>query len=213
MDSTGKTPDYQYQTSLGTHLGYQNLIYMYSKILNSYNTTNKLPDYTAMKSWLLVTSQSSQIPSDLAQYLQATANCQVNDASINAMAWSLAQGGNGFAEATNIFNWIRDHLGYSFYYNTKYGAVGTLNAGKGNCVDTSHLLIALCRAAGIPARYEHVYAQFSSGSWYGHVIAQVWVNGQWYDADGTSSSNSFGVIRNWNTATATYYGTYTSLPF
>ncbi|MGZ7119401.1 MAG: right-handed parallel beta-helix repeat-containing protein, partial [Methanobacterium sp.] len=33
MDSTGKTPDYQYQTSLGTHLGFQNLVYMYSLIL------------------------------------------------------------------------------------------------------------------------------------------------------------------------------------
>ncbi|HEX3012927.1 MAG TPA: transglutaminase-like domain-containing protein, partial [Methanobacterium sp.] len=95
----------------------------------------------------------------------------------------------------------------------KYGAVGTLNAKTGNCVDTAHLLIALERAAGIPARYEHVYAQFSSGNWYGHVIAQVYVNGQWYNADATSYSNTFGVIKNWNTATATYYGTYATLPF
>jgi transglutaminase-like putative cysteine protease len=88
-----------------------------------------------------------------------------------------------------------------------------LNAKTGNCVDTSHLLIALERAAGIPARYEHVNAQFTSGTWYGHVIAQVWVNGKWYDADATSSSNTFGAIKNWNTATATYYGTYATLPF
>ncbi|MGB9980539.1 transglutaminase-like domain-containing protein, partial [Methanobacterium sp.] len=99
------------------------------------------------------------------------------------------------------------------YYNTKYGAVGTLNAKTGNCVDTAHLLIALERAAGIPARYKHVYAQFSSGNWYGHVYAQVWVNGKWYNVDGTSYSNTFGVIKNWNTSTATYKGTYATLPF
>jgi transglutaminase-like putative cysteine protease len=166
-----------------------------------------------MSSWSSVTGQYSQTPSDLAQYIQATANCQVNDASINALAYSLAKGKNGLTEATNIFNWVRDHLSYSFYYNTKYGAVGTLNAGTGNCVDTAHLVVALCRAAGIPAKYVHGTCQFSSGSWYGHVWAQIWVNGQWYTADATSNYNTFGVINNWNTATYTLKGTYTSLPF
>lgn len=117
------------------------------------------------------------------------------------------------AKATAIFNWVRDNLSYSFYYNTKYGAVGALNAKTGNCVDTSHFIVALERAAGIPARYGHVYARFTSGSWYGHVIAQVWVNGKWYNTDGTSSRNTFGVINNWNTATATIKGYYASLPF
>ena len=104
-------------------------------------------------------------------------------------------------------------LDYSFYYNTKYGALGTLTSKTANCVDTSHLMIALMRAAGIPAEYEHVYAQFTSGNWYGHVIALVYINGVWYKADGTSSKNQFGVVNNWNTATATVYGTYKELPF
>jgi hypothetical protein len=51
MDSTGKTPDYQYQTSLGTHLGFENLIYMYSKILNFYGVANYLPNFAEMKPW------------------------------------------------------------------------------------------------------------------------------------------------------------------
>ncbi|MGB9938206.1 MAG: putative glycoside hydrolase, partial [Methanobacterium sp.] len=55
MDSTGKTPDYDYQTSLGTYLGFQNLVYMYSKILSSSNGT-KLPDSVGMESWRIVSS-------------------------------------------------------------------------------------------------------------------------------------------------------------
>ncbi|MGZ7107695.1 MAG: transglutaminase-like domain-containing protein, partial [Methanobacterium sp.] len=213
MDSTGKTPDYQYQTSLGTHLGFQNLIYMYSKILNFYNNAKYLPNFVEMKAWNVVIGKYFENPSDLYPYLQATLHCEVNDPSINSLAWSLALGGNGINEATKIFNWVRDYVDYSFYYNTKYGAAGTLYWMEGNCVDTAHLLVALERAAGIPARYEHVYAQFSSGTWYGHVIAQVYVNGAWYDADACSYSNTFGHINNWNTATATYYGIYASLPF
>ncbi|MGZ7043326.1 MAG: pseudomurein-binding repeat-containing protein [Methanobacterium sp.] len=213
MDATGKTPDYQYQTTLGTHLGFQNLVYMYSKVLNFYNSAKYLPNFAEMKLWGVVTGQVKEIPAELQQYLVATANCQVTNAQINALAWSLAQGKNDINAATNIFNWVRDNIAYSFYYNTMYGAVGTLNAGAGNCVDTAHLVVALCRAAGIPARYEHLYAQFSSGNWYGHVIAQVYVNGVWYNADASSNYNTFGSISNWNTGTATYYGTYASLPF
>ena len=152
--------------------------------------------------------------SSLQKYLLSTANCQVTNSQIKSLATKLTSGKTTtYAKAVAIYNWVRDNLGYSFYYNTKYGAVGTLDKMTGNCVDTSHLLIALERAAGIPARYKHVYAKFSSGTWYGHVIAQVYVNGKWYNADATSYSNSFGVIKNWNTTTATVKGIYTSLPF
>ncbi len=46
IDSNGTAPDYAYQTSLGTHMGFASLVYMYAQILNSYNTNNKtLPGY------------------------------------------------------------------------------------------------------------------------------------------------------------------------
>ncbi len=210
IDTNGAIPNHA-TTPLG-EIKFESLVYMYSKILAYDNTNGKLPAYVSVDSWTNVTTVP--IPAELQQYLQATTNCQVNDASIKALSASITAGKTStYDKAVAIFNWVRDNIGYSFYYNTKYGAVGTLNAKTGNCVDTAHLLIALERAAGIPARYEHVYAQFTSGNWYGHVIAQVWVNGKWYRADGTSYSNTFGVINSWNTATATLKGTYATLPF
>jgi len=210
IDTNEIAPNYS-SSSLG-NVQYSDLVYMYSKILNYYKTNdNTLPNYVTVDT--SVTNPSS-IPSSLLQYLQSTANCQVTNSAIKSLAASITSGKTStYDKAVAIFNYVRDKIGYSFYYNTKYGAVGTLNAKTGNCVDTAHLLIALERAAGIPARYEHVYAQFSSGSWYGHVVAQVWVNGKWYYADGTSTRNTFGAINNWNTATATIKGYYASLPF
>ena len=82
----------------------------------------------------------------------------------------------------------------------------------GNCCDTANLLVALARDDGITSRYVHGYCDFSSG-WYGHVWAQLYVNGKWYTADATSYANSLGVVKNWNTATATIYGVYNTLPF
>ncbi len=209
IDTYNMAPAYA-NSSLGK-IQYETLIYAFSKILNYYGTNNSLPNYVSIDSTIANPSSTS---SSLLQYLQATTNCQVNDASIKALAAAITSGKtSAYDKAVAIFNWVRDNIGYSFYYNTKYGAAGTLSMKTGNCVDTAHLLIALDRAAGIPARYEHLYAQFSSGNWYGHVIAQIYVNGQWYNADATSTSNTFGVIKSWNTATATYYGTYASLPF
>ena len=155
-----------------------------------------------------------KIPKSLRKYLKATRNCQVNNAQIKSLANKITRGKKTrLGKATAIFNWVRDRVGYKFYYNTRKGAVRTLKTRSGNCVDTAHLLIALERAAGIPARYVHGKAKFRSGKWYGHVWAGVHVNGRWYKADATSSRNKFGVTKNWKTSTATYKGTYATLPF
>ena len=150
----------------------------------------------------------------LQQYLKPTANCQSNNPTIKALAESITKGSTSqYTSAAKIFNWVRDHISYSFYYNTQKGALGTLKSRSANCADTTHLMVALERAAGITARYNHGSCRFSSGNVYGHVWAQVYVNGKWYYADGTSSRNSFGVVKNWNTKSFTLKGIYASLPF
>jgi len=121
---------------------------------------------------------------------------------------------NTYNNAVRIFEYVRNNLEYSFYYNTARGASGTLTDMKGNCVDHTHLLIALARAAGIPARYVHGTCTFKeSGHTYGHVWAQLYIDGKWYCADATSLSNTLGVINSWNTGTYILKGIYSSLPF
>ena len=155
---------------------------------------------------------TTKVPVSLQKYLEATKNCQVNNAQIKSLSKRIISGKTStYAKAAAIFDWVRDKIGYSFYYNTRKGAVGTLNARTGNCVDTAHLVIALERAAGIPARYVSANARFRSGHVYGHVWAGVYVNGKWYVADATSSRNSFGVVKSWTSATIK--GKYASLPF
>ena len=181
-------------------------------ITNSTDSTDITRSNTTSTAYLAAGGETKI--SSVQKYTQVTKNCQVTNSQIKSLAASITNNKNStYDKAVAIFNWVRDNLGYSFYYNTKYGAAGTLAKMTGNCCDTAHLLIALERAAGIPARYEHVYARFSSGNWYGHVIAQVYVNGKWYNADATSYKNTFGVIKNWNTKTAKIYGTYASLSF
>ena len=134
-------------------------------------------------------------------YKNVGSSTSANSASINSLASSLTSGTNSqYQKGENVFNWVRDNVKYKFYYNTKYGAEGTLQYRQGNCADKAHLVVALARSAGLPARYVHAQAHFRSGHVYGHYWAQIQANGQWYTADTTSRSNSFGVARNWNSA-------------
>lgn len=118
-----------------------------------------------------------------------------------------------YETAENINNWARDNVNYEFYYNTRKGAVGTMQTRGANCVDHAHLINALARAVGIPARYVHGTCNFIRSGVLGHVWSQLYVNGRWIDADATSSMNSFGVIKNWNRANFVLKGIYAQLPF
>lgn len=144
---------------------------------------------------------------------------KVPELTINTLASSLVMcKKTRYYKAVSIYNWVRDNIEYEFYYNTKYGAAGTLKGLKGNCVDTAHLLVALARAAGLSARYKLGYCYFIvSQHWYGHVWVNIYANGpnglKWYAADATSTINDFGVIRSWDTSNFELRGVYSTLPF
>ncbi|WP_407376449.1 pseudomurein-binding repeat-containing protein [Methanobrevibacter sp.] len=209
-------------SSLGKII-YGELVDSFSRVLAYYNANNQLPAYVVIS----YGSTDDVTPSgtagsglnqkntikDVSAYLRATSNCQVGNSAIKSIVNSVTSGlTSDLAKAKAIFNYVRDRVSYSYYYDTKYGAVGTLNAKTGNCVDQAHLLISMYRTAGIAARYVHGSCRFSDGT-YGHVWTQVLVNGYWYVGDPISARNSLGTINNWNTNTFSLYSTYSSLPF
>jgi transglutaminase-like putative cysteine protease len=219
-----------------TKVQYQTIIYIFAKILTlSKANDNKLPNsffvnvkknsklnkylpkYTVDIKYKTVSSKKLNIDYDAEsseEYLSSSKNCQANDEKIIELSHQITKKYNSiYDKAKAIFNWVRDKVRYNFYYNTKYGAKNTMTKKEGNCVDKSHLIVALSRASGIASRYVHGKCDFISGRNYGHVWAQVKVGNTWYAADSTSSKNSFGVIRNWNTDSYTLKGIYSSLSF
>ncbi|WP_458453876.1 transglutaminase domain-containing protein [Methanobrevibacter sp.] len=218
--SNNRAPNYA-SSDVGKII-YSEIVDSFSRILAFYGSnSNTLPNYVTINYGSSSSSTGSgtglnekNTVTDLTKYLKATTNCEVNNAKIQSKVAELTKGlTSDSAKAKAIFNWVRDTLAYSFYYDTKYGAAGTLSAKKGNCVDHSHLLVAMFRAAKLPARYVHGKCTFSSGSTYGHVWVQVLVDNKWTVADATSSKNSLGSIANWNTKSFTLNNIYSSLPF
>ena len=163
-----------------------------------------------------ITIQSSKYSQkELEKYLSESKNCQSENKAIEKLANSLTSSLKDInSKATSIFNYVRDKISYSSYNNTKKGATKTLNDKTGNCVDQAHLLVALSRASGIPARYVHgTNCKFTSGLVCGHVWVQLLINDKWVVADPTSQKNSLGTIKNWNTKSYTLKGTYSALSF
>jgi transglutaminase-like putative cysteine protease len=54
--------------------------------------------------------------------------------------------------AEKIYRFVSEHVRSDGYSSKEYGAVYALERGKGDCTESMYLFMALCRAAGIPAR-------------------------------------------------------------
>ncbi|MGR9052556.1 MAG: transglutaminase domain-containing protein [Gammaproteobacteria bacterium] len=93
---------------------------------------------------MLAQVQTSATPQ--AADLAPTEDVQITD-DIRALAQSLNN------DPVAIYNWVRNNIEYIPTYGSIQGSLLTLANQKGNAFDTASLLIALYRAAGIPARY------------------------------------------------------------
>jgi transglutaminase-like putative cysteine protease len=75
------------------------------------------------------------------------------DATITAAARALG-GGDPLEVALRCSSWVQARLAYGAGRTTvATSAADALAGGVGVCQDHAHLMIALCRAAGVPARY------------------------------------------------------------
>lgn len=145
-------------------------------------------------------------------FLRASSNCPITDNLVVSTVNEIIKGKTtDYDKAKAIFEYARDEWDYEGYNNTKYGAVKVIEGKQGNCCDMSHAIIAMSRAIGIPARYRHAQCQYSS-SVIGHVMAEIYVDGQWYLCDATNNGNTFGNHESWKYM-VTFNGRYNALPF
>ena len=146
-------------------------------------------------------------------YLGKTRNCPIDDpvvlAARDAALKGLPADATARQKAEAIYTYARDEWEWEDYMNTKKGAVGTINAKGGNCCDLTHATLAMCRAAGIPARYLHGQCHYSHVI--GHVIPEIYADGKWWIADPSNNNSTFGTPT-WK-GMETFNGRYYELEF
>lgn len=93
--------------------------------------------------------------------------------------------GDNLSRAVFMMNVVYAYMSYesgSTNINTKAGEA--LSSGLGVCQDYAHILITLCRYAGIPARY---VVGLMIGEGYTHAWVEIYTGTGWYGLDPTNN--------------------------
>jgi transglutaminase-like putative cysteine protease len=162
-----------------------------------YNATVDIDAYIAEPSTLRE-SPIAEIPQAILHYVYPSRYCQ-SDRLHKFAAREFGQWAPGFSRVQAIADWIRQRTVFeSGASKGTTSAVDTLIEQAGVCRDFAHLMIALCRAVNIPAR-------FATGIDYGaapelgacdfHAYVEVYLSGRWYIVDPSGISPPQGLIR------------------
>jgi transglutaminase-like putative cysteine protease len=97
--------------------------------------------------------------------------------------------------AAALCAWVRDNLDYASNSSTgETTALATFASRSGVCRDYAHLLVALARAGGIPARCVSAYAPGVDPPDF-HAVAELWLDGSWHLVDATGMAPANEIAR------------------
>lgn len=135
----------------------------------------------------------------------------------------------GVARAQAICHWVAQHIEYRYGSGSPtLSACEAMQRGYGVCRDFAHVLIALCRAADMPARYVAGYIPLMPGNEVEgdsdigtdfHAYAEVYAGGRWRTFDARYMQPLAGRIKiahgmdAVDAAFATFYGNVDILRF
>ncbi len=138
------------------------------------------------------------LPPDVIGYLYPSRYCQSDRLGKLAIA-EFGQLPPGYRRVQAVRDWVLQHVSFqSNSSNANTSAVDTLIERIGVCRDFAHLMIALCRALSIPAR-------FVTGTDYGadpalgppdfHAYVEVYLGRRWYIFDPSDTAMPMGLVR------------------
>jgi transglutaminase-like putative cysteine protease len=95
------------------------------------------------------------------------------DGALSGVARELAGPGGPLGFAERVCTWTRSAMAYQWgVTSVRTTAVEALAGGVGVCQDYAHVMLAVCRAAGVPARYVsgHLVGEGGSHAWVEVVV-------------------------------------------
>jgi transglutaminase-like putative cysteine protease len=141
----------------------------------------------------LVADDIKTLPDSVVTYLFSSRYCEA-DRFHNAVRRDFGELSGGDMVAAMV-NWIRGHLNYvPGSSDAATTAADTFLSRSGVCRDYAHLLIAMARAADIPARMVAAYAWALKPEDF-HAVVEVWLGGAWRLVDPTGLAPVEGIAR------------------
>ena len=105
----------------------------------------------------------------------------------------------GYARVQAVSDWVRDRTRFQVgTTNSFHCATDTLNNQVGVCRDFAHLMISVCRALNLPARYVTSLdygADPALGPMDFHAYVEVYLSGRWFIFDPSGIAVNTGLVR------------------
>jgi hypothetical protein len=138
------------------------------------------------------------LPPEVMGYIYPSRYCQ-SDRLLKLANNTFGHLPQGYSRVQAIRDWVLRHVTFTSNSSTaNTSAVDTLIERVGICRDFAHLMIALCRALNIPAR-------FTTGTDYGadpvlgppdfHAYVEAYVGDRWYIFDPSGTAIPMGLVR------------------
>ena len=167
------------------------------KLTMNYSATVDL-DHVKTAPDLLREVAVADLPSEVLPYVYPSRYCE-SDRLHRLAVQEFGKLPKGYARVLAIQDWVRKRT--TFRANSSTGtttAVDTLVEQVGVCRDFAHLMIALCRALNMPAR-------FATGIDFGldlslrghdfHAYVEVYLGQRWYVFDPSGVADPIGLVR------------------
>jgi transglutaminase-like putative cysteine protease len=146
---------------------------------------------------VVVTSLSAhpvtQLPSDVTKFLMPSRYCHP-EAFLAFIPNQFGTLGGG-ALIAQMSDWIRENFTYDNGISTAITtATDSFHTRSGVCRDYAHVLIAMARSAGMPARIASVYAPNVDPQDF-HAVAEVFLDSAWHIVDPTGMAHPSEIVR------------------
>ncbi len=138
------------------------------------------------------------LPQDVMGYIYPSRYCQ-SDRLLKLASNNFGHLPQGYSRVMAIRDWVQNHVAFTSNSSTgSTSAIDTLIGQVGICRDFAHLMVALCRALNIPAR-------FTTGTDFGadpilgppdfHAYVEAFVGDRWYLFDPSGTAIPMGLVR------------------
>ncbi|MGQ3101098.1 MAG: transglutaminase-like domain-containing protein [Sphingopyxis solisilvae] len=134
-----------------------------------------------------------RLPADAVPYLNESRYCPSN--KFHAFVERRFGDHDGGAKVARMRDWIESRFTYvAGSSDAETGALDSFVERRGVCRDYAHVMIALARAAQIPARMASVYALGVDPQDF-HAVAEVFLDGDWHPVDATGMARASAMAR------------------
>jgi transglutaminase-like putative cysteine protease len=137
----------------------------------------------------------AKVPGEVLSFVQGSRYCEVEA----LYGFAVRKFGNlpqGYQRVQSICRWVKENVDYQVGSSTTtYSARDVLAIRAGVCRDFAHLVIALCRALNIPARFVTAYTKYEDPPPDFHAVVEAFLGDRWYLFDPTELSPISDLIR------------------